>query len=60
VARALAERGICVWSGNYYAINLTERLGVEDTGGMVRIGPVHYNTREEIDRLIAALNEIAA
>ncbi len=57
--RATAERlgnlGICVWDGNYYAINLTERLGVEDKGGMVRIGLVHYNTHEEIDRFLEVL-----
>jgi cysteine desulfurase family protein (TIGR01976 family) len=59
-ARYLAQRGICVWSGNYYAMNLSERLGVEDTGGMVRIGLAHYNTIEEVDRLLADLHEIAA
>ncbi|MCS7061214.1 MAG: cysteine desulfurase-like protein [Anaerolineae bacterium] len=60
IAQRLAERGICVWDGNYYALNLTERLGVESSGGMVRIGPVHYNTSAEIDRLLTALEEIAA
>lgn len=59
-ARYLAQRGICVWSGNYYAMNLSERLGVEDSGGMVRIGLAHYNTIEEVDRLLADLHEIAA
>ena len=54
-AERLAQQGICVWDGNYYAINLTERLGVEQSGGMVRIGLTHYNTREEIDRLLGAL-----
>ncbi|MBM3839671.1 MAG: aminotransferase class V-fold PLP-dependent enzyme [Verrucomicrobia bacterium] len=54
-AERLARAGICVWDGNYYAINLSERLGVESTGGMLRIGLTHYNTREEIDRLVAAL-----
>ncbi|MEY3990783.1 MAG: hypothetical protein RI985_1864, partial [Chloroflexota bacterium] len=43
----------------YYAINLTERLGVEESGGMVRIGLVHYNTKEEVDRLIAVLRTLA-
>jgi selenocysteine lyase/cysteine desulfurase len=38
---------------------LTERLGVEDKGGMVRIGLVHYNTTQEIDRLLTALNALA-
>ncbi len=54
-AERLAAQGICVWDGNYYAINLTERLGVESSGGMVRIGLTHYNTREEVDRLLDAL-----
>lgn len=59
VAVALAHKGIFVWDGNYYALNLTERLGVEETGGMVRIGLVHYNTTQEVDRLLAALNTLA-
>ena len=58
LARALGERGIFTWDGNYYAIGLTERLGVEEHGGMLRIGLVHYNTANEIDRLMAALQEI--
>jgi cysteine desulfurase family protein (TIGR01976 family) len=60
VAEQLAARGIAVWDGNYYAINVTERLGLEDSGGMVRVGAVHYNTLEEIDRLRDALLEISA
>lgn len=60
VAAFLAERGIFTWDGNYYALNLTERLGVEASGGLLRIGLVHYNTAEEVDRLLAALREIAA
>lgn len=58
LAKSLGERGIFCWDGNYYAINLTERLGVEADGGMLRIGLVHYNTAEEIDRLLEALQEI--
>jgi cysteine desulfurase family protein (TIGR01976 family) len=60
VAAFLGERGIFTWDGNYYALNLTERLGVEANGGLLRIGLVHYNTAEEVDRLLAALREIAA
>jgi len=60
IAEFLAQRGIFTWDGNYYAINLTERLGVEQKGGMLRIGLVHYNTQEEVDRLLAALREFAA
>lgn len=59
VAQALADRDIYVWSGNYYALEVTTRLGVEDSGGMVRIGAAQYNTLEEIDKLGAALEEIA-
>jgi len=59
IAAFLGERGIFTWDGNYYALNLTERLGVEATGGLLRIGLVHYNTAEEVDRLLAALREIA-
>lgn len=55
VAQALARQNIYVWDGNYYAINVTERLGLEESGGMVRVGPVHYNTLEEIRRLGEAL-----
>ena len=55
IATYLGKRGIFTWDGNYYALNLTERLGVESLGGMLRIGLVHYNTMEEVERLLAAL-----
>lgn len=58
-AKFLGDRGIFTWDGNYYALNLTERLGVEKDGGLLRIGLVHYNTAEEVDRLLAALFEFA-
>jgi cysteine desulfurase family protein (TIGR01976 family) len=58
-AKFLGERGIFTWDGNYYALNLTQRLGVEASGGLLRIGLVHYNTTEEVDRLLAALQEFA-
>ena len=60
IAEFLAMRGIFTWDGNYYALNLTERLQVELKGGMLRIGLVHYNTIEEVDRLLAALREFAS
>ena len=60
IAAFLGERGIFTWDGNYYALNLTERLGVESQGGLLRIGLVHYNTMEEVERLLAALREFAA
>lgn len=55
VAEKLAAGDIYVWDGNYYALNVTERLGVEDHGGMVRVGPVHYNTLDEVAKLKDAL-----
>ena len=59
VAQQLADKGIYVWDGNYYALNVTERLGLEDSGGMVRVGAAHYNTLDEIARLGEALQKIA-
>lgn len=59
VAKFLGERGIFTWDGNYYALNLTERLGVESSGGLLRIGLVHYNTAQEVDRLLATLREFS-
>jgi len=59
LATKLGERGIFTWDGNYYALNLTEQLDVEKSGGFLRIGLVHYNTVEEVDRLLEALGEIA-
>ena len=60
VAEELGEVGIYVWDGNYYALAVTERLGLEDSGGMVRVGPVHYNTVEEILRFGEMLGKVAA
>jgi cysteine desulfurase family protein (TIGR01976 family) len=60
IAKFLGDRGVFTWDGNYYALNLTERLGVEQKGGLLRIGLVQYNTVEEVDRLLAALQEFAA
>jgi len=59
LATYLGERGIFTWDGNYYALNLSERLGVESLGGMLRIGIVHYNTWDEVERLLAALREFS-
>jgi len=59
LATKLGEQGIFTWDGNYYAINLTERLGVENDGGFLRIGFVHYNTEDEVDRVLEALEAAA-
>ncbi len=58
LASRLAEAGIFVWHGNFYAQPVTESLGLEPEGA-VRIGLLHYNTREEVDRLIGVLQELA-
>jgi len=57
LARHLADHGIFVWHGNFYALPLTDALGLEPEG-LVRIGLLHYNTREEIRRLLVALGEV--
>lgn len=54
-AMHLGSRGICAWSGNFYALSLTERLGIEEHGGLLRLGLVHYNTAEEVDRVLKEL-----
>ncbi|MEO8510878.1 MAG: cysteine desulfurase-like protein [Chloroflexota bacterium] len=60
VAEHLAGRAISTWDGDYYAYELIRRLGLADAGGMLRVGLVHYNTGEEIDRLVDALRDLAA
>lgn len=57
VAGRLAEQGIFTWHGNYYALPLTDALGLEPHGG-VRVGLLHYNTSAEVDRLLAALETL--
>lgn len=58
LATKLGELGFFTWDGNYYALNLTEHLDVEKTGGFLRIGLAHYNTIEEVDRFLAALRHV--
>jgi len=58
VAKALGDRGIFTWHGNVYALGLTERLGIEASGGLVRIGLAHYNTLDEVRRLLQVMQEI--
>lgn len=59
VARFLGERGLFVWDGDFYAVTLVERLGLAEKGGLVRVGLAPYNTAEEIDRLLEAVEELA-
>jgi cysteine desulfurase family protein (TIGR01976 family) len=58
VAQHLAERDVAVWWGNYYALETMRRLGLDEDDGAVRAGIVHYNTADEIDRLLAGLAEL--
>lgn len=55
VASRLGDQGIFVWHGHYYAVAVMERLGLLDQGGLVRIGFVHYNTTDEVDRALATV-----
>jgi cysteine desulfurase family protein (TIGR01976 family) len=59
-AKFLGDRGIFTWDGNYYALNLAERLGVQEKGGFLRIGLVHYNSADEVSRLLSAIRELTA
>lgn len=58
IAEHLASRAISAWDGDYYAWELIRALGLAETGGMLRVGLVHYNTAEEIGALTAALQEL--
>lgn len=58
IAAYLAAKHIYVWNGNYYAQEIMEALGRKEQG-MVRVGLVHYNTPEEVDRLLTALHELS-
>ena len=57
LAEYLGARGIFVWHGNYYALPVTEALGIEPEG-MVRVGLLHYNTSEEVERVLAAMRDL--
>jgi cysteine desulfurase family protein (TIGR01976 family) len=59
LATELGRRGFFTWDGNYYALNLTEHLGVEQDGGFLRIGLAHYNTAQEVERFLSVLQEIS-
>jgi cysteine desulfurase family protein (TIGR01976 family) len=58
VAEALGRDGVFVWDGHYYALEVMRHLGVLDSGGLVRIGFVHYNTLDEVDRVLELLGEL--
>lgn len=58
IAQKLGKQNIYVWDGNYYAVEVEKRLGLNESGGMVRVGAAHYNTPEEIDQLVNAVKEM--
>ena len=58
IAESLAKKNIFVWSGHNYAVEAAMALGIYDSGGAIRVGPVHYNTKDEIDAILIALDEI--
>lgn len=58
IAKTLGEHNICVWNGHFYALGLVRQLGLEESGGVVRIGCMHYNTTAEIDMLFDVLESI--
>lgn len=60
LADAMGKQDIYVWNGHNYALAIVERMGLLDAGGMVRVGPVHYNTLEEIRRFGEALKQVAS
>ncbi|CAH1528637.1 Cysteine desulfurase [Vibrio harveyi] len=58
IAKTLGEHNICVWNGHFYALGLVRQLGLEESGGVVRIGCMHYNTTAETDMLFDVLESI--
>lgn len=60
IAKFLVKKNTFVWSGHFYAVEPAMALGIYDTGGAVRVGPVHYNTIDELDNLLIALDELLA
>jgi cysteine desulfurase family protein (TIGR01976 family) len=60
LAEALGDEGIAAWDGNYYALSTMQRLGLEEQGGGLRIGFLHYTTREEVDRALDVIEGLAS
>jgi cysteine desulfurase family protein (TIGR01976 family) len=58
VSERLNQANIFAWPGNFYALAVTERLGLEERGGLLRVGLAHYNTAEEVDLLLGALEDM--
>jgi len=58
ISRYLGDAGIFTWAGNFYALAVTERLGLEGQGGLLRVGLAHYNTAEEVGRLVETMGKL--
>ena len=58
IAQRLAEANVFCWSGNYYALAIMECLGLEESGGMLRVGLAHYNTAQEVNTLLGVLDDM--
>jgi selenocysteine lyase/cysteine desulfurase len=58
IARRLGDANIFAWDGNFYALAVTERLGLEGKGGLLRVGLAHYNTAEEVDTFLGVLSDL--
>jgi cysteine desulfurase family protein (TIGR01976 family) len=58
IGAALAKREIYVWTGGFYAVDMIEKFGLRDSGGVVRVGPVHYNTVAEVQRFLCILRDL--
>jgi selenocysteine lyase/cysteine desulfurase len=58
-AERLAERGIFVWDGHFYAKGVVDQLGLAQHGGLIRIGFAHYNTIDEVDQVLTAIKNLA-
>jgi selenocysteine lyase/cysteine desulfurase len=56
IVKTLAAHNIFAWSGHNYAVEVVKSLGLHESGGVVRVGPVHYNTTDELDRLLEVLD----
>ena len=60
IADALGKEGFYVWNGHNYALAIVVRMGLLEAGGMIRVGPVHYNTLDEIEQFGEALKKVAS
>ncbi len=59
LAETLARQNIFTWEGHYYALEVVRRLGLESTGGMLRVGLVHYHTAEEVDTRVGIVERLS-